>query len=49
MRSLNGNLVILDGEKFKNHKLSLKPKKYYIFYYTASWCRTMPSVHSKTR
>lgn len=35
---LNGNLVILDGEKFKDHKLSKKPKKYYIFYYTASWC-----------
>lgn len=35
---INGNLVILDGEKFKDHKLTQKPKKYYIFYYTASWC-----------
>lgn len=35
---LNGNLVIRDGEKLKDHKLAQKPKKYYVFYYTASWC-----------
>lgn len=35
---MNGNLVILDGEKFKDHKLTKKPRKYYVFYYTASWC-----------
>lgn len=35
---MNGNLVILDGEKFKDHKLTKKPKKFYVFYYTASWC-----------
>jgi thiol-disulfide isomerase/thioredoxin len=35
---LDGNLVILDGDKFKDHKLAKKPKKFYIFYYTASWC-----------
>ena len=35
---LDGNLVMLDGAKFKDHKLTNKPKKYYIFYYTASWC-----------
>jgi thiol-disulfide isomerase/thioredoxin len=35
---MNGNLVILDGEKFKDHRLTQKPKKYYVFYYTASWC-----------
>jgi thiol-disulfide isomerase/thioredoxin len=35
---LEGNMVILDGDKFKDHKLVKKPKKFYIFYYTASWC-----------
>lgn len=35
---LDGNLVILDGDKFKKHELASKPKKFYVFYYTASWC-----------
>lgn len=35
---LDGNLVILDGEKFKTHTPKKRPAKYYVFYYTASWC-----------
>jgi thiol-disulfide isomerase/thioredoxin len=35
---LDGNLVILDGKKLENSELTAKPTKYYIFYYTASWC-----------
>lgn len=35
---LDGNLVILDGRRFSKHTLEQKPTKYYIFYYTASWC-----------
>jgi len=35
---LDGNLVILDGKKLKKHALTSKPEKYYVFYYTASWC-----------
>jgi nucleoredoxin len=35
---LDGNLVILDGKKFAKHELTAKPTKYYVFYYTASWC-----------
>lgn len=35
---LDGNLVILDGNKFAKHELAAKPEKYYVFYYTASWC-----------
>lgn len=35
---LDGNLVILDGKSLKRHSLETKPTKYYIFYYTASWC-----------
>jgi thiol-disulfide isomerase/thioredoxin len=35
---LEGNLVKLDGEAVKDFKPEAKPKKYYIFYYTASWC-----------
>jgi nucleoredoxin len=35
---LDGNLVILDGKKFSKHELTAKPKKFYVFYYTASWC-----------
>lgn len=35
---LDGNLVKLDGKKLKKFKLESKPSKYYIFYYTASWC-----------
>ena len=35
---LDGNLVKLDGRSFKRFNLESKPEKYYIFYYTASWC-----------
>ena len=35
---LDGNLVILEGKKFVKHELTAKPTKYYVFYYTASWC-----------
>lgn len=35
---LDGNLVMLDGKKLRRHELSAKPEKYYVFYYTASWC-----------
>jgi thiol-disulfide isomerase/thioredoxin len=35
---LDGNLVKLDGKKLKDLKDFVKPTKYYIFYYTASWC-----------
>lgn len=35
---LDGNLVKLDGKKLKDCKDFVKPTKYYIFYYTASWC-----------
>lgn len=35
---LDGNLVKLDGKSFKSHKPTAGPEKYYIFYYTASWC-----------
>jgi nucleoredoxin len=35
---LDGNLVMLDGKKLKKHEFASKPEKYYVFYYTASWC-----------
>lgn len=35
---LDGNLVKLDGKKLADCKDATKPTKYYIFYYTASWC-----------
>lgn len=35
---IDGNLVKLDGKKLKDYKDFTKPAKYYIFYYTASWC-----------
>lgn len=35
---LDGNLMILDGKRLKKHELTAKPTKYYVFYYTASWC-----------
>lgn len=37
-RILDDNLVISDGSKFKDYRLTRKPKKYYVYYYTASWC-----------
>jgi len=36
--ALDGNLVILDGKGFRKYELASKPTKYYLFYYTASWC-----------
>ncbi|MCX6878284.1 MAG: thioredoxin-like domain-containing protein [Verrucomicrobia bacterium] len=35
---LDGNLVKLDGDDVKSFQPEAKPKKFYIFYYTASWC-----------
>ena len=35
---LDRNLVILDGKSPTRHTPEAKPAKYYIFYYTASWC-----------
>lgn len=35
---LDGNLVSLQGKGLKKFELSSKPAKYYLFYYTASWC-----------
>jgi nucleoredoxin len=35
---LDGNLVKLDGKKLAKYKDAKQPQKFYIFYYTASWC-----------
>jgi len=35
---LDGNLVKLEGKSLKRYDLEKKPTKYYLFYYTASWC-----------
>ena len=35
---LDGNLLKLDGKSLKKFALTERPKKYYVFYYTASWC-----------
>jgi len=35
---LDGNLVMLDGKEFADHALTQRPEKFYVFYYTASWC-----------
>ena len=35
---LDGNLVKLDGKSLKTFKALKKPTKFYVFYYTASWC-----------
>ncbi|RYD49100.1 MAG: redoxin domain-containing protein [Verrucomicrobiaceae bacterium] len=35
---LDGNLVKLSGKSLKKFELTQKPTKYYLFYYTASWC-----------
>jgi nucleoredoxin len=35
---LDGNLVKLSGKSLKSFKELQKPSKYYVFYYTASWC-----------
>jgi nucleoredoxin len=35
---LDRNLVKLQGKSLKSCKDFVKPEKYYLFYYTASWC-----------
>ena len=35
---LDGNLVSLQGKSLKRFDATIKPTKYYLFYYTASWC-----------
>lgn len=35
---LEGSLVKLQGKELKDFTLTERPKKYYVFYYTASWC-----------
>lgn len=35
---LDGNLVKLSGKSLKAFRDLKKPSKYYVFYYTASWC-----------
>lgn len=35
---LDGNLIQLDGKKVGRAKDVAKPTKYYVFYYSASWC-----------
>ncbi len=35
---LEGNLVKLEGRKISRAKDAAKPEKYYVFYYSASWC-----------
>jgi nucleoredoxin len=37
-KALDGNLLKLDGKSLKKFTLAERPKKYYVFYYTASWC-----------
>ena len=37
-KSLDGNLLKLDGKSLKRFALTERPKKFYVFYYTASWC-----------
>lgn len=36
--ALDGNLVKLDGKSLKRYEMTERPEKYYVFYYTASWC-----------
>ena len=36
--ALDGNLVKLEGDSFKPYDIQKSPTKYYLFYYTASWC-----------
>ncbi|HEX5790100.1 MAG TPA: thioredoxin-like domain-containing protein [Luteolibacter sp.] len=37
-KSIDGNLVRLEGDKFVPVVSFDRPRKYYLFYYTASWC-----------
>ena len=36
--ALEGHLLVLKGKKLSSLKSFAKPTKYYLFYYTASWC-----------
>ncbi|WP_193211484.1 thioredoxin-like domain-containing protein [Luteolibacter marinus] len=36
--TLDGNLLKLDGKRLKKFELTERPEKFYVFYYTASWC-----------
>ena len=36
--TLDGNLLKLDGKRLKKFSQTERPEKYYVFYYTASWC-----------
>lgn len=36
---LSGNLHILKDNDFVDHEMANHPKKYFVFYYTASWCQ----------
>lgn len=35
---IDGNLMVLKGEKLESGEPAARPQKYYVFYYTASWC-----------
>ena len=35
---LEGNLLRLDGESLESCEDATQPQKFYVFYYTASWC-----------
>ena len=37
-KNLEGKLVRLDGKSLKKCEDATKPAKFYVFYYTASWC-----------
>ena len=37
-KALSGQLVKLTGKSLKKFEMVQPPKKYYVFYYTASWC-----------
>lgn len=37
-KALLGNLLRLDGKRLKRCDDATRPEKYYVFYYTASWC-----------
>lgn len=37
-KMLDGKLVTLRGNRFARHEFENKPTKFYVFYYTASWC-----------
>jgi len=37
-KALDGNLLKLSGKSLKRFNEPVRPAKYYLFYYTASWC-----------